>query len=134
MYSHVSTTLTGLSTVRAFDAQNVFERQFYRYLNDNTSTFFMFVCASRGFGILMDWICITYIASVVTFIMLYPDGISYIHLILILSSILNLFIIVFTVRNAGRKRWFSFIFSIDAHGYDSMVCLKSNFLFINCRI
>ncbi|XP_054157408.1 ATP-binding cassette sub-family C member 4-like [Oppia nitens] len=73
MYSHVSTTLTGLSTVRAFGTQQMFVRQFERFQNDNSSTFFMFVCTSRGFGILMDWICIIYISSVVALVMTYPD-------------------------------------------------------------
>ncbi|CAG2162291.1 unnamed protein product [Oppiella nova] len=73
VYSHVSTTLSGLSTVRAFGAQRMFETQFVRHLNDNTSTFFLFICTSRAFGILMDWVCVLYIGAVVAFIMSYDD-------------------------------------------------------------
>ena len=81
VYSHVSTTLTGLSTIRSFGVQNLFERQFSRHQNDNTSTFFLYICTSRGFGVLMDWICVLYITAVVAFVMLYPEGLS-LHTIL----------------------------------------------------
>lgn len=70
----MTTTLTGLSTIRAFDAKPVFEVQFSRYQNDNTSAYFMFICTARAFGVLMDWICVLYIAAVVVYIMLTPDG------------------------------------------------------------
>jgi ATP-binding cassette subfamily C (CFTR/MRP) protein 4 len=35
VYSHVSVTLNGLATVRAFGSENIFEQQFYRYQNDH---------------------------------------------------------------------------------------------------
>ena len=56
VFSHVSTTITGLTTVRAFGAQQLFEKQFDRYQNDNSAAFFMFTCTVQriryfnGFG------------------------------------------------------------------------------------
>ncbi|CAG2100059.1 unnamed protein product, partial [Medioppia subpectinata] len=73
VYSHVNTTLNGLSTIRAFGAQTMFMRQFERHQNDNTSTFFLFICTSRAFGVLMDSICVFYISAVVAFIMTFQD-------------------------------------------------------------
>ncbi|CAG2179263.1 unnamed protein product, partial [Oppiella nova] len=90
VYSHVSTTLTGLSTIRSFGVQNLFERQFSRHQNDNTSTFFLYICTSRGFGVLMDWICVLYITAVVAFVMLYPEGLPGGSAGLIISSALTL--------------------------------------------
>ena len=74
VFSHVSTTLSGLTTVRAFSAENTFEKQFFKYQNDHTSIFFLFLCTSRGLSILMDWICILYIASVALFLMLFGQS------------------------------------------------------------
>ncbi|CAG2102854.1 unnamed protein product, partial [Medioppia subpectinata] len=73
VYSHLNTTLSGLSTVRAFGVQKMFEEQFVRHQNDNTATFFLFICTSRAFGILMDWICVFYISAVTAFIMFFDN-------------------------------------------------------------
>ena len=74
MFSHVSTTLSGLSTVRAFGVEDTFERQFFKYQNDHTSTYFLYICTSRGLGIFMDWICVFYIASVASFLMFFGQS------------------------------------------------------------
>lgn len=74
MFSHVSTTLSGLTTVRAFGAEDNFEKQYFKYQNDHSSTYFLFLCTSTGFGILMDWICILYVASVATVLMLLEES------------------------------------------------------------
>ena len=99
VFSHVNTTISGLSTVRAFGAQDMFERQFERYQNDNSATFFMFTCASRGFGILMDWICIIYISSVVALVMTSSESNQLIHSFDIRTQI------VFICRHSWRKCW-----------------------------
>ena len=86
VYSHVSTTLNGLASVRAFCAQNVFERQFYRYQNDHSATWFLFVCSSRTLGLVMDWICVGYIVTIATVLMICHDGMSAHYLILVLNQ------------------------------------------------
>ncbi|CAG2178209.1 unnamed protein product, partial [Oppiella nova] len=43
IYNHMSTTLSGLATIRAFGTQNMFMNQYYRYQNDHTSTYFIYL-------------------------------------------------------------------------------------------
>ncbi|XP_054166166.1 ATP-binding cassette sub-family C member 4-like [Oppia nitens] len=74
IYSHVSNTLAGLSTIRSLDGQRMFERQFECHQNDNTATYFMFLCTSRALGVLMDSVCLIYIAAIVAFVMSVSDG------------------------------------------------------------
>ncbi|CAG2107663.1 unnamed protein product, partial [Medioppia subpectinata] len=76
VYSHVSTTLNGLASVRAYGAQEVFERQFYVYQDDHSATWFLFVCSSRALGLITDWLCIAYIVSISVVIMAFPNAIT----------------------------------------------------------
>ncbi|CAG2119190.1 unnamed protein product, partial [Medioppia subpectinata] len=76
VYSHVNTTLCGLTSIRAFGAQHMFERQFEVHQNDNTSTFFLFICTSRALGVLMDTICILYLIAVIAYIMTNTNTLS----------------------------------------------------------
>ncbi|CAG2174557.1 unnamed protein product [Oppiella nova] len=71
----MSTTLSGLATIRAFGTQNMFMNQYYRYQNDHTSTYFMCFNSSRALGIVMDYLCLLYILCVALFLMLFPEGV-----------------------------------------------------------
>ncbi|CAG2113771.1 unnamed protein product, partial [Medioppia subpectinata] len=75
VYSHVSTTISGLASVRAYGVQESFERQFYVYQNDHSATWFTFVGTSRGLGLAIDWFCVAYIIIISLVLMIFPDGI-----------------------------------------------------------
>ncbi|CAG2117814.1 unnamed protein product, partial [Medioppia subpectinata] len=90
VYSHVNTTLCGLTSIRAFGAQHMFERQFEVHQNDNTSTFFLFICTSRALGILTDTICIVYLSAVISYIMTNSDDIPVGNAGLLLTSAITL--------------------------------------------
>ncbi|CAG2165318.1 unnamed protein product [Oppiella nova] len=75
VYSHVSTTISGLASVRAYGAQEAFERQFYVYQNDHSATWFTFLGTSRGLGWTIDWFCVLYIVMIAIVLMVFPDGI-----------------------------------------------------------
>ncbi|XP_054158179.1 ATP-binding cassette sub-family C member 4-like, partial [Oppia nitens] len=47
LYNHMTTTLIGLTTIRAYRAEHLFREQYYRYQNDHSSTYFMQLAASR---------------------------------------------------------------------------------------
>jgi ATP-binding cassette subfamily C (CFTR/MRP) protein 4 len=87
----VSTTLNGLANVRAFGAQNLFESQYYRYQNDHSATWFLFVCSVRTLGLVMDWICIGYIVTIAFVLMIFHDGMSkhYLNSIKSIIALLN---------------------------------------------
>ncbi|CAG2177963.1 unnamed protein product, partial [Oppiella nova] len=73
VYSHVSTTISGLASVRAYGAQEAFERQFYVYQNDHSATWFTFLGTSRGLGWTIDWFCVLYIVMIAVVLMVFPD-------------------------------------------------------------
>ncbi|CAG2119673.1 unnamed protein product [Medioppia subpectinata] len=67
----MTTTLSGLPTIRAFKVQDLFVRQYYRHQNDHTSAYFMCISASRVLGVTMDWLCVSYLFCVTLFLMVY---------------------------------------------------------------
>ncbi|CAG2100169.1 unnamed protein product, partial [Medioppia subpectinata] len=78
------------TSIRAFGAQHMFERQFEVHQNDNTSTFFLFVCTARALGVLVDTICMVYVSAVITYIMTSSDPILGGNAGLLLTSALSL--------------------------------------------
>ncbi|KAJ6223803.1 hypothetical protein RDWZM_002348 [Blomia tropicalis] len=73
VYSHLSTTLNGLTSIRAYGEQRTFEKQFFIYQNNHTATWFLFICSTRAIGLIVDWICILFSVIVITTIMLGHD-------------------------------------------------------------
>ncbi|XP_054158234.1 ATP-binding cassette sub-family C member 4-like, partial [Oppia nitens] len=74
VYNHMTTTLSGLTTIRAFRAEQMFREQYYRYQNDHTSADFMCISASRCLGVTMDWLCAAYLACVEIFLMAFYEN------------------------------------------------------------
>ncbi|CAG2170433.1 unnamed protein product, partial [Oppiella nova] len=64
VFSHLSNTLYGLSTVRAFGAQQTFEKKFDDYQDSHTAAWFLFISSTRWFGIVLDWLCWIYLMAV----------------------------------------------------------------------
>ncbi|CAG2102234.1 unnamed protein product, partial [Medioppia subpectinata] len=54
--SHVSATLRGLASIRAYGAQQAFQNQFYKYQDDHSATWFIYLAAARTLGITIDWL------------------------------------------------------------------------------
>ncbi|XP_067128879.1 ATP-binding cassette sub-family C member 4-like [Centruroides vittatus] len=80
VFSHLSTSLYGITTIRAFNAENKFKSTFNEYQDKHTATWFLYVSLNR-------WNC------------LYGQIISYIYLIITV-----IFIIVFVnTDDAGSK-------------------------------
>uniref|UniRef100_A0A1E1XAH8 Putative abc transporter n=1 Tax=Amblyomma aureolatum TaxID=187763 RepID=A0A1E1XAH8_9ACAR len=74
VFSHLSTSLYGLTTIRAFNAQRTFERMFDLKQDHHTSAWYMFLCTARWFGITLDSICFAYITVVTMSLALSSDG------------------------------------------------------------
>ncbi|XP_055326164.1 probable multidrug resistance-associated protein lethal(2)03659 [Sitodiplosis mosellana] len=64
IYSHVNATLQGLSTVRAFNAENFLEKEFHDFQDFNTSCWYLFTSAGRWFAFWLDVVCLVYVAIV----------------------------------------------------------------------
>ncbi|XP_037923052.1 probable multidrug resistance-associated protein lethal(2)03659 [Hermetia illucens] len=64
IFSHLSASLNGLSTIRTFGAQKVLINEFDNLQDSHSSVFFAFISTSRAFGFWLDCICVIYIATV----------------------------------------------------------------------
>ena len=74
VFSHLSTSLQGLTTIRAFDAQQMLKEEFDHLQDVHTSTWFAFISTTRWFGLWLDWIVTAYMACVVySFLLLSTD-------------------------------------------------------------
>ncbi|XP_074031101.1 probable multidrug resistance-associated protein lethal(2)03659 isoform X1 [Leptinotarsa decemlineata] len=64
IYTHLSASLQGLTTIRAFKAQEILKKEFDKYQNLNSAAFYMYLAATRTFGFWLDLNCVVYISSV----------------------------------------------------------------------
>lgn len=64
VFSHLSTSLIGLTTVRARRCESIFECIFDQCQDAHSSAWFVFLATSRWFGVWLDWICVLYVACI----------------------------------------------------------------------
>ncbi|CAG9836010.1 unnamed protein product [Diabrotica balteata] len=65
IYTHLTASLQGLTTIRAFRAQDILKEEFDRYQNLHSAAFFMYLAANRTFGFWLDFICVIYVGLVI---------------------------------------------------------------------
>ena len=65
--------MNGLASIRAYGAQEAFERQFYHYLNDHSGIWYHYLSFSKFIGIIIDWIVVSYVVTITVSIMLTPE-------------------------------------------------------------
>jgi ATP-binding cassette subfamily C (CFTR/MRP) protein 4 len=61
--SHLSTSLYGLTTIRSFGTQSNFIEKFDSLQDKHTSAYFLFLCSTRWFGVVLDNLCVVYIIA-----------------------------------------------------------------------
>lgn len=76
MYSHTATTLSGLVTIRALNAHDIFTEQYYQYQNKHTDVFYYVFSSTRLLGVFMDLVCFAYTSSVIGFLMIFYQDIE----------------------------------------------------------
>ncbi|ODN02104.1 Multidrug resistance-associated protein 4 [Orchesella cincta] len=64
IFSHLSTSLNGLSTIRAFGVQEKFVRDFECIQSIHTSVWFMFLNCTRWLGVVVDWVICAFVMGV----------------------------------------------------------------------
>ncbi|XP_017097931.2 probable multidrug resistance-associated protein lethal(2)03659 [Drosophila bipectinata] len=74
VYSHVNATLTGLTTIRAFGAQCILEKEFDSYQDMHSSAFYMFMSTSGAFGYWLEILCVIYIAVIALSFFIFPPS------------------------------------------------------------
>ncbi|KAL3281370.1 hypothetical protein HHI36_004580 [Cryptolaemus montrouzieri] len=74
VFSHISATLNGLTTIRAFGAQEILSVEFDTHQDLHSSAWFAFLGTSRAFGYWLDLICIVYICLITFSFLLIDTG------------------------------------------------------------
>ncbi|XP_008326492.1 multidrug resistance-associated protein 4 isoform X3 [Cynoglossus semilaevis] len=62
VYSHLSSSLQGLSTIRAFKAQQQFQQMFDEHQDLHSEAWFLFLTTSRWFAVRLDGICSIFVS------------------------------------------------------------------------
>ncbi len=65
LYTLISSTASGLSTIRCFKAEEKFLNEFNARLDTHSCSWYINLATSRWFGIWLDWISVFYTAVVV---------------------------------------------------------------------
>ncbi|XP_011877734.1 PREDICTED: multidrug resistance-associated protein 4-like [Vollenhovia emeryi] len=66
VFTHLNATLNGLTTIRAYCAQDILKHEFDKLQDVHTSTVYMYIVTSTAFGFFLDMFCFLF-TSLVTF-------------------------------------------------------------------
>lgn len=64
IFNHMTASLYGVSTIRAFSAENILITEFDNHQDHHSSAWFLFILSNRTFGFWIDEICIVFISFV----------------------------------------------------------------------
>ncbi|CAH1780700.1 unnamed protein product [Owenia fusiformis] len=64
VFSHLSASIQGLHSIRAFKAEETFTHEFDKHHNLHTEAWFLYLATTRWFAIRLDFICALFITSV----------------------------------------------------------------------
>ncbi|XP_021928195.1 LOW QUALITY PROTEIN: probable multidrug resistance-associated protein lethal(2)03659 [Zootermopsis nevadensis] len=76
VFSHLNASLQGLTTIRAFSAEALLEKEFDTHQDLHSTSHYLFIAANRAFGLWLDGLCVIYI-GLVTFSFLMLNGVQY---------------------------------------------------------
>ncbi|KAM4561745.1 ATP-binding cassette sub-family C member 4-like [Fundulus diaphanus] len=76
VFSHLSSSLQGLSTIRAFRVQHQFQQMFDNYQDLHSEAWFLFLTTSRWFAVRLDGICCVFVTITAFGCLYFRDGLE----------------------------------------------------------
>jgi ATP-binding cassette subfamily C (CFTR/MRP) protein 4 len=64
LYSHISTTLQGLPTIRSFHQEDAALKYLYRFQNEHSQGWYLYLVSTRWFGMRIDFVSGVFLATV----------------------------------------------------------------------
>ncbi|KAJ7381467.1 hypothetical protein OS493_001605 [Desmophyllum pertusum] len=99
IYSHLTATVQGLSTLHAYNKMPEFNADFKNYLDKNTRPFFMFFCSQRWLAVRLDMLTIAIVSIAALMVVLIKGTLPPAFLGLVLTYSLRMTsLLQFTVR------------------------------------
>ena len=74
VFSQLSSSLNGLTSIRAFKAQNMMVDEFDYHQDIHSSAWFAHIATSRWLAVYLDWIVVLYLGCCVLSFLLMPAG------------------------------------------------------------
>lgn len=74
IYNHANATLQGLTTIRAFKAQDVLCSEFNAFQNFNSSAWYLYYSLANSFAFTLEMVCLCYLAAVLFSFLIYSDA------------------------------------------------------------
>ncbi|XP_015377601.1 PREDICTED: probable multidrug resistance-associated protein lethal(2)03659, partial [Diuraphis noxia] len=65
VFSHFNASLQGLTTIRAYGAEQILSNEFDNHQDLHSSAWYIFICSNRAFGLWLDIVCFIYISIVI---------------------------------------------------------------------
>jgi ATP-binding cassette, subfamily C (CFTR/MRP), member 4 len=74
IFSHANATFQGLTTIRAFNAEEKLSSEFDTHQDLNTTSWYLFLATSRAFAFWLEIVCVVYIATVTLSFLVLGNG------------------------------------------------------------
>lgn len=89
-FTHLAATIRGLSTVRAFNSQEILRKEFDHLQDTHSACWYMSISTTTTFGFALDFICTLFVASMLSYYMLLDTGASSNEIGLVISQAIGL--------------------------------------------
>ncbi|XP_044751379.1 probable multidrug resistance-associated protein lethal(2)03659 [Coccinella septempunctata] len=101
VYSHTNTSVSGLTTIRAFKAQDLLKKEFDSIQDRHSCAWFLFLASNRCFGYWLDVICVSFVTLSTYILIFFSDNIYGGDVGLIFNQFVGLLIFL----QWGMRQW-----------------------------
>ncbi|KAL3283208.1 hypothetical protein HHI36_006357 [Cryptolaemus montrouzieri] len=101
MYSHITATLHGITTIRAFNAESFLIDEFDYFQDRNSSANFLFLASSQCFGFWINFLCVCFISIATFALVIFSEGLHGGDIGLVITEYIGLL----TSLDWGMRQW-----------------------------